>query len=168
MLTLAADADLPLAVELINGAYRGETARQGWTHEADYIDGERTTLDTLRNDLTASPAARLYLLRDQADGALLGCVWLEPDGGRIWYLGLLTVRPAMQDRQLGRSLLAEAEALVRLEGGAVVRMSVVHLRDTLIAWYERRGYRRTGERSPFPDKYGRRDDLHFVVLEKRL
>jgi hypothetical protein len=52
-------------------------------------------------------------------------------------------------------------------------MTVIHLRDTLIAWYERRGYRRTGETEPFPygdERFGipRRDDLYFVVLEKAL
>ncbi len=50
-------------------------------------------------------------------------------------------------------------------------MTVIQLRDRLIAWYERRGYRRTGKTLPFPygdDRFGipNRDDLHFVVLEK--
>ena len=44
-------------------------------------------------------------------------------------------------------------------------------RDELIAWYERRGYRRTGVVKPFPygdTRFGipRRDDLRFEVLEK--
>jgi hypothetical protein len=52
-------------------------------------------------------------------------------------------------------------------------MTVVHLRDALIAWYERRGYILTGEVEPFPygdERFGRplRDDLHFVVLEKEI
>jgi hypothetical protein len=52
-------------------------------------------------------------------------------------------------------------------------MTVIQVRDTLIAWYERRGYSLTGETKPFPygdDRFGRplRNDLHFVVLEKTL
>ena len=54
-----------------------------------------------------------------------------------------------------------------------MQMTVISLRHSLIAWYERRGYRRTGASEPFP--YGDervgvplRDDLHFVVLEKFL
>ena len=46
-------------------------------------------------------------------------------------------------------------------------------RGELIAWYERRGYSRTGEERPFPahdPRFGlpKRDDLAFVVLEKTL
>jgi hypothetical protein len=52
-------------------------------------------------------------------------------------------------------------------------MTVVALRDSLIAWYGRRGYHPTGERRPFPHHDARfgeplRDDLDFVVLEKPL
>ena len=61
MLTLAHPSDLPAAVALINASYRGETAWRGWAHEADYIDGERTTLEMLRSDFAANPKARLYL-----------------------------------------------------------------------------------------------------------
>jgi ribosomal protein S18 acetylase RimI-like enzyme len=166
MLAPALDSDLPAIVALVNASYRGESARQGWTHEADYIDGERTDLETLKADLAANPGAGLFVLRAPSEDELLGCVWLEPQAGGVWYLGLLTVRPDWQDRRLGRQMLAEAEATIRAAGGARVRMTVVHLRDTLIAWYQRRGYEDTGERLPFPYGDPPRDDLHFVVLEK--
>jgi ribosomal protein S18 acetylase RimI-like enzyme len=101
----------------------------------------------------------------------LGTVWLDRRKEGIWNLGLLTIRPDLQNRQLGRTLLAAAEDFVRARGGRRIRMTVVNVRDALIAWYERRGYRLTGETQPFPygdERYGRplRDDLHFVVLEK--
>jgi hypothetical protein len=52
-------------------------------------------------------------------------------------------------------------------------MTVLSARPELLAFYERRGYSRTGERRPFPygvSRYGlpRRDDLEFEVLLKRL
>ena len=51
-------------------------------------------------------------------------------------------------------------------------MTVVNVRDTLIAWYQRRGYALTGVTRPFPsdDRFGKplRDDLCFVVLERAL
>jgi ribosomal protein S18 acetylase RimI-like enzyme len=169
----AADEDLPAVAALVNGAYRGSGAMRGWTTEADYIDGQRTDSRTLRADLTAQPEARLLLLRDAPSGPLLGCVWLEPAGGETWYLGMLTVRPDLQDRQLGRQLLAAAETYAAERGARRIRMTVVGIRDTLIAWYGRRGYRLTGERRPFPyddPVFGvpRRPDLDFVVLEKKL
>ena len=79
----------------------------------------------------------------------------------------------MQDRQLGRRLLAAAEDVAQQNGALRVRMSVISVRHTLIAWYERRGYELTGETQNFPygeERFGRplRDDLHFVMLEKLL
>src|SRR6185503_7133756 len=126
----------------------------------------------LARDLAASPAAELLIWRDAA-GEHLGHVWLEPQADGAWYLGLLTVRPDRQDQKLGRSLLTASEDYARAQGAARIRMTVVDQRHTLIAWYERRGYRLTGERRPWP--YDDQDigrptvpDLGFVVLEKIL
>jgi hypothetical protein len=52
-------------------------------------------------------------------------------------------------------------------------MTVVNVRDTLLAWYARRGYMPTNEIEPFPygdNRFGtpKRNDLHFVVLHKQL
>jgi ribosomal protein S18 acetylase RimI-like enzyme len=168
-LTAATDADIPAVVALVNLAYRG---REGWTPET-LIVGQRTDAQTLRADIAAAPHARLLLHHDTQDRTLLGTVWLEPDAGGTWYLGMLAVRPDLQERRLGRSILAAAEAIARAEGARTMRMTVVNLRHALIAWYERRGYAITGETIPFPygdDRFGvpLRDDLHFTVLEKPL
>ena len=169
-LTPATDADLEAVAALVNASYRGAG---GWTNEADYLDGERTDAETLRRDLAAQPNATLLTLRDASDGPLLGVVWLEPAEADTWYLGMLTVRPDIQDRQLGRALLGEAETWAAARGARRIKMTVVNVRDTLIAWYERRGYRLTGETLPFPyedQPFGapKRDDLAFVVLERAI
>ena len=156
----------------MNSAYRGESSRQGWTTEADYIEGQRTDAAVLARDLAATPGAELLALCE--DGTLMGCVWLEPVGdGATWYLALVTVRPDRQDRQLGRTLLAEAEAWAAKAGARRISLTVVGIRDSLIAWYQRRGYALTGETRPFP--YENREigtplrrGLDFVVLEKAL
>jgi len=168
-LTPALDGDLQEVAALVNRAYR---AGEGWTNEASYLGGERTSAASLRADLAASPEAVLLTLRDDRDGPLLGAVWLEPAGDDAWYLGMLSVRPDLQDRKLGRRLLEGAEAFAIARGARRIRMTVIAIRDTLIAWYERRGYRLTGEREPFPyedQRFGlpNRGDLDFVVLEKR-
>src|ERR1700678_1397368 len=98
-LTPAVDSDLDEVAALVNRAYR---AGEGWTHEAGYLGGQRTDPTALRADLAASPEAVLLTARDEPDGPLLGVVWLEPAGGETWYLGMLTVRPDLQDRKLGR------------------------------------------------------------------
>jgi ribosomal protein S18 acetylase RimI-like enzyme len=169
----ARDDDVPGIVALMNRAYRGGGASAGWSAESGYILGDRTTEALLRADLAASPDATLLTWRDRPEGALKGCVWLEPLGDGAWYLGSLAVDPEQQRGGRGRALLAAAETWVRERGGRRVRMSVVNARTTLIAWYLRRGYRETGETTPFPygdDRFGvpQRDDLCFVVLEKDL
>jgi predicted N-acetyltransferase YhbS len=167
----AVDADLADVAALTNWAYRGTGPQSSWTVES-YLQGERTTAEALRRDLAAKPDAHLVVWRDEG-GELQGHVWLEPLGEDVWYLGLLSVRPDRQDRKLGRSLLAAAEDFARRLGARRIQMTVINVRDTLIAWYQRRGYALTDETRPFPygdDRFGRplRDDLCFVVLERAL
>jgi ribosomal protein S18 acetylase RimI-like enzyme len=170
VLVRAREEDHHEVVALANRAYRGAG---GWNAETGLIEGERTSLDFLRSDLAEDPEARLLIHRDSATGTLDACVRLAPKGSGIWHLGLLAVLPDLQARRLGRRVLAAAEDHVREHGGTTIRMGVVNLRDTLIAWYERRGYCRTGEQEAFPygdERFGRplRDDMSFVVLEKVL
>ena len=173
----AASADLPEIAQLVNSAYRGDAARQGWTSESDLLDGQRTDPASLAAELAGPNPSTMLCLRDASPGPILACVFLEKvpvgDTAVRCYLGMLTVSPALQDRGLGRILLDRAEIYARDWGASAVVMTVISLRDTLSAWYDRRGYRRTGETKPFPhgdERFGvpRRKDLHFVVLEKAL
>ena len=172
-LARATESDYVAIVDLANLAFRGVGPEAGWNSEADFIEGQRLTEALLRADLAAKPHALLLTYRDDPNGQLLGTVWLEPKKNDIWYLGLLTIRPDLQNRQMGRALLTAAESFAKEHGARRVRMSVVNVRTTLIAWYGRRGYFLTGENQPFPyddQRFGRplRDDLHFVLLEKDL
>ena len=169
----ATPSDLPAVADLVNSAYRGDSSRQGWTTEADYLGGQRTDAQILAHDLAGNPEAVLLTLRDEAEGPVLGCAWLEPASDDAWYLGMLTVRPDLQDRKLGRTMLGAAESHAKAQGARRIVMTVVQIRDTLIAWYERRGYAATGETRPFPyddQRFGEpmRDDLAFIVLEKAI
>jgi GNAT superfamily N-acetyltransferase len=167
----AVEADYAPIVQLINLSFRGIGPEASWNSEGDFIEGQRLTESLLREDLAAKPDALLLAYREDPKGELLGTVWLERKNDGVWYLGLLTVRPDLQKRQMGRALLAAAEDFAKQRGAYRIRMSVVNVRKTLIAWYERRGYLLTGETQPFPyddQRFGRplRDDLHFVLLEK--
>ena len=169
----AVEADYAAIVDLANLAFRGSGSIASWNIETGIIEGQRLNESLLREDLAAKPEAQLLTYRDDPDGELLGTVWLDRRKDGVWNLGLLTIRPDLQNRQLGRTLLAAAEDFAKVRGGRRIRMTVVNVRDSLIAWYQRRGYRLTGETQPFPygdERYGRplRDDLHFVVLEKDL
>ena len=167
----ACQADLSELHSLIERAYRGDSAKRGWTHEADLLGGQRTDMAALEATI-ADPVQRLLILRDGDE--ILACVTLVDRGGGLVYLGLFTVDPDRQGGGIGRMMMAAAEDHAVSDLAATrIEMTVLAQRPALIAWYERRGYSMTGERRPFPatdPRFGlpRRDDLEFVVLEKRL
>ena len=170
-LQLATDADLPAIVALMNSAFRGVAADRTWSTEAGFITGDRTTETLLREEI--AHGARFLLARDPQTSELQGCVSLKAVSPETWYLGALTVSPALQNAGFGRILLQAAETYAATQGADSIEMTVIGIRDTLLAWYERRGYRRTGEVRPFPygdNRFGTptRDDLDFVVLQKQL
>jgi GNAT superfamily N-acetyltransferase len=124
--------------------------------------------------LITGPGAHV-LLAEEA-GVLQACCELqEPDrtGGPA-YFGMFAVRPDRQRGGYGRSFLAEAERIAREEFGATaLEMTVIRQREALIAWYKRRGYRRTGQTKPFPygdERFGspKVADLEFISLAKPL
>lgn len=174
-ITPATAEDCEELSRLVNSAYRGESSRRGWTTEADYLEGMRTSADVLRQDLK-QPGQRILCLREHRAGEILGCVFLQDfddSEGPGVYLGMLTVRPDLQARGLGRILLDHVELLAQDAGQKRITMTVIQIRDTLIAWYERRGFRRTEKTKPFPYDnpiFGipQRPDLHFIVMEKKL
>lgn len=174
-ITVCVPEDLGEISDLVNAAYRGEGGQAGWTSEVGMVEGQRTTAAALREDLTTSDAVSILVLREAKE--ILACIRLERMAGirgqTVCYIGMLAVRPGAQDRGLGRIMLERAEAEGLTMGAQVARMTVVSVRASLIAWYERHGYQRTGETQPFPYEDARfgaplRSDLAFVVLEKPL
>lgn len=167
----AEQADIAALHALVEGAYRGPSAKAGWTHEADLLDGQRTDLAEL-SQILADDSQYLSLAFD--GDALVGCVNVADRGGGRGYLGMLTVDPQRQAAGLGRQLIAYAEQAARDSFGAVVmEMTVIAQRQELVAYYERRGYALTSETRPFPlhdPRFGlaKRDDLYFVVMQKAL
>ncbi|WP_265569502.1 GNAT family N-acetyltransferase [Sphingomicrobium nitratireducens] len=170
MARLATSNDIPALHALIESAYRGDSAKRGWTYESDLLGGQRTDVAMLETQL-GDPRQSMLVIEDGPD--LLACVALEDRGSGLFYLGMLTVDPTRQAGGVGKRLLGQAEAWVREHGGTRIEMTVIRQRTDLIGWYERRGYTPTGEARPFPagdPRYGlpKRDDLEFAVLEKRL
>jgi ribosomal protein S18 acetylase RimI-like enzyme len=162
--------DTEAVVALVESAYRGDASRVGWTTEADLLDGRRTGPDEIAANISR-PLSRMLLAERNGDPVACAHVAVEDGAG---YFGMFSVRPTLQGSGIGKALLAEAERIAREEWGmATMRMTVLDIRDDLIPFYERRGYRRTGIKKPFPygdDNFGRpkRDDLRFEVLEKPL
>lgn len=166
----ATEADIEAIVALVTSAYRGESSRAGWTTEADLLDGARIDPEVLRADI-ARDGSRVVLA--ERDSALLACAHVAVDG-EAGYFGMFSVVPGLQGGGIGKQVLAECERIVRDDWRLpAMRMTVIDVRDELIAFYQRRGYRRTGITKPFPygdARFGepKRGDLRFEVLEKTL
>ncbi|MFC9394788.1 GNAT family N-acetyltransferase [Streptomyces sp. NPDC057027] len=162
--------DVPALVPLVESAYRGDASRGGWTTEADILQGQRTDPQGVTEVIT-TPGSRLLVV--ERDGEPVACCQLE-HRGEAAYFGMFAVRPELQGAGLGKQIIAEAERRVReLWDVREMHMTVISVREELIAWYERRGYRRTGRTTPFPygdERFGlpQRDDLEFELLIKPL
>ena len=167
----ATETDIDEIVLLVNSAYRGPTSTLGWTTEAEFLDGQRTDSASLKDDLKKGTVLCLF-----ENAHLQGCVYLEilnPELSPTCYLGMLTINPKEQSRGLGKILYDAAEVWARHQGAKRMEMSVVQVRDSLLAWYKRLGFQANGRTRPFPygdESFGipKRDDLYFLVLEKPL
>lgn len=158
-------------VELVNSAYRGEGSKKGWTTEADLLGGQRTDASAIR-DLIEKDNSVILVAENENSGKIEGCVHLEKHNEKC-YLGMLTVRPLLQGKGLGAMMLEEAEAFAQFWDCTHIYMTVIAQRGELIQWYEKRGYKNTGEKKPFPygdERFGapKLPDLYFVVLEKEI
>jgi len=159
-------ADIHEVHALIERAYRGEASRAGWTHEADYLSSPRTDAATLAA-IIAAPAETMLL--GSVDDRIVACVQISDKRDSLAYMGFLAVEPVGQASGIGKTMIAAAEDHARGFGATRMEMTVVDRRDTLIAYYERRGYALTGEARPFPvELVEPGPPLAFVVLAKAL
>jgi ribosomal protein S18 acetylase RimI-like enzyme len=166
----ATAADVNAIVVLVESAYRGDSGRQGWTTESDLLDGQRTDPEGVAAVIKKAGNRVLLAFRD---GVLLACAHIEKQGDAA-YFGMFAVDPTLQGGGVGKQMMNEAERIARDEYHCTkMEMTVISVRDELIAWYERRGYRRSGVFKPFPygdARFGipKRDDLRFELLVKAL
>jgi GNAT superfamily N-acetyltransferase len=162
--------DVAAVVALVESAYRGEASRAGWTTEADFLEGRRTSREDVESVLAGD---RSQILLAERDGELLACAQVAVEDG-AGYFGMFSVVPSRQGAGIGKQVLAEAERIASDIWSCVsMRLTVIDIREDLIAFYQRRGYRCTGSKKPFPygdENFGlpMRDDLRFEVMEKPL
>jgi ribosomal protein S18 acetylase RimI-like enzyme len=168
MVTLATENDIPELNVLINSAYRGDSSKQGWTTEADLLGGIRTDEESLKEMMQNSNAS---ILKYSAENKILACVYLKKENNKL-YLGMLTVSPQLQNKGIGKILLAASEDEAREKNCDAIFMTVISLRTELINWYKKHGYVDTGEKKPFPENDPRfgipKTKLEFIVMEKKI
>lgn len=159
---------------LIERAYRGPEAAAGWTTESHLLTGPRTTEAEIAA-LIGDHDSR-FVLAERFDTAarrdrLLACALIQKDAEEA-YFGMFAVDPGEQATGVGKTVLEKSEKAARdLWAAKAMTMVVINLREELIAWYERRGYQRTGKTEPFPFHAASgavRGDFHLVELRKAL
>lgn len=166
--SFATTDDVPRVAALIELAYRGSVAATGWTNETDILEGPRSSPSEVERLVRDSRSRFLMAIED---GELVACCLLQQYGEGA-YFGMFAVNPERQQNGLGKILVAQSEEAVKVLWRAkFLRLTVISLRDALIAWYERRGFKLTGEHEPFPFDQAPgalRTDFDLVVLQKPL
>jgi ribosomal protein S18 acetylase RimI-like enzyme len=175
----ATQADVPALVALIERAYRSPETAGDWTSEAHLLKGPRTSNADISGLIALADSEFLIA---ELDGRLAGCCLLQKtkavdgqagkQGEAAAYFGMFAIDPSIHASGLGKTVLAEAEREAqRLWHVKSMVMTVINLRDKLIEYYERRGYRLTGGTAPFPFSATTGEvtrDFHLVEMKKDL
>lgn len=145
-LHIAKKSDSVEIASLVNRAYRPASTDFGWTHEARLVAGYRICPEQVE-ELLNGDSTVLVLLQEEH---IVSCVnVLVKDS--VAYIGMLATEPRLQASGLGKTMMAHAESFaMEVFGVSKFKMSVLSARSELIAFYERRGYVRTGEMQDYP------------------
>lgn len=166
---LATIQDIPDLVALLNSAYRGEVSKKGWTTEADLLEGEKRTDEATLYKLIHSPGA-IFLKYIDENSRVEGCVFLQKKENKL-YLGMLSVDPHIQAKGIGKQMMNAAYDYAKEQNCRVLFIKVISIRHELVAWYERLGFKKTGETEPFPsdNRFGiPTQPLEFIIMEKSI
>lgn len=150
--------------DLVNLTYRGNT---GWTTEAAIIQGNRTNLQEVKGALY-KPEAGFFVMHQQ--NQMIACIYIAKENTHA-FIGFFSVHPDWQGKGLGKYLLAQAEAYVHKTFEInKLQMFVISQRRELIAFYQRRGYRSTGQVEAYPLRLGipKVNGLTIDYLEKNI
>ena len=139
--------DIPVLVEIINESYRNDS-EGAWTTEAHLFGegGRRIDAQELE-DFWTQPGN--HILKYEKERMALGTVSLT-EKEDILYLGTLAVSPQSQGLGIGKKLLAAAKELAREKAKKQITLTVISVRKELIEWYEKLGFEKTGNITPFP------------------
>ncbi len=167
-------ADLSLAEQisgLVNSCYRGDLSKKGWTTEADILGGQRTDREKIQ-EIISKANSQIEVAFNEA-GELIACVEMKRESSEVAYFGMLAVSPLGQGHGAERQMLERVEEVARSWGCKILRATVIHVREELIQYYERRGFRRTGKTEPFPyddPRFGipKVQGLSFIEIAKNL
>ncbi|KAI0157712.1 putative N-acetyltransferase, GNAT family [Xylariaceae sp. FL1272] len=168
---VATPDDAPQIQQLVQAAFRAEDSRENWTGDMSVASEYRIEVEEVMATIVKPDS--VILLATDNDGVLVGSAEASKRSAELGRISMLAVDQRHHRGGLGRRILAEGEDYCRRTWGvSKMGLNTLSTRPELILWYIRRGYRKTGETSPFP--YARfpgrvmPDGMNFVELEKDL
>lgn len=150
---IATPNDAAAITLLINAAFR--------LAEGSFVKGDRIAREEVIDSLNTGK----FLVAED-EGALVGCVYVEPRDDRA-YLGLLSVDPSRQRSGLGSQLMEAAENYCQGRACRFMDIKIVNLRTDLPSFYQKRGYIETGT-SSFPAHVETTEACYFIDMTKPL
>ncbi|HXH75000.1 MAG TPA: GNAT family N-acetyltransferase [Bacteriovoracaceae bacterium] len=145
----AIPADAVEISNLLNSAYRGEGSKVGWTTEADLVSGERTDAVKIES-LIKEAGSHFILCIDIESKYIIGCVHVKQENSETAYFGMLAVRPNLQANGIGKALIRQVQEFAISKDHKQIRITVINLRDEILAFYNRLGFMFTGREEVFP------------------
>jgi len=130
--------------DLINLCYRG---MDGWTKETKIVSGDRISIDDTKT-LIQKHNSKMFTV--SIDETMIACIGIEQKENKA-YISAFAVLPSYQNMGIGKQVLSQAEEYAANQFKAKeLILVVVSQRQELIEYYERRGYKRTGQISKYP------------------
>ena len=118
---IATFADIDAIVQLVNHAYRPGPGAAGWTHESQLVSGDRIDQQAVLDAISKEGSTVLLGIKERRIEA---CVQIEKTADAS-YIGMLAVNPRLQGINLGKHMLAQAEAFARTHFGSKKFIMVV-------------------------------------------
>ncbi|KAJ9488798.1 hypothetical protein VN97_g4481 [Penicillium thymicola] len=168
---VATEKDAAQLQQLVESAFRAEDSRKGWTDDLGLSSSFHLDVQDILAMINKLDSVMLMATDDQ--NTLVGSIGTSKRDANQARLYMLAVDTSVQRGGIGRQILAYAEDYCQQTWGVTtLGLNALSNREELISWYSRRGYKPTGETSPFPrEKFENLvlpGDLCFVEFEKVL
>lgn len=140
------DRDVPELVEVINHAYSYQ----------DEAKGEpRTNLAHLRKRISETDFYTIV-----CNEQIAGCVYSENHDGAL-HFGLLTLSPRYRKQGIAESVIAAVESFAKAHEFSTVELDYMSLAPWLKRYYEKYGYKETGDITPW-------GNINLIRMQKKM
>jgi GNAT superfamily N-acetyltransferase len=173
----ATNQDASQIQHLVQASFRAVDSRPNWTGNTELAAHFKLSIDEVLTTLAREDTVTLNAVtKDGEEDAeiLVATIDVSKRGGSdVGRLSMIAVDERFQQGGIGQKVLAYAENYCR-DVWDVRRftLNALSTRPALVEWYLRRGYRKTGETTPFPTERFPEielpEDLCFIEMEKDL